>query len=133
MKLNLRTINHSIRSTRLLLTALVLLAVAAPQALAQDTYPNRLIRIIVPSAAGGGSDISARLIAQELPKLWGQPVVVENRAGAGTIIGTELVAKRPLTVEQVPRALARGCDPVAGCKRRTQNRGRMRTYAVASP
>jgi len=95
MKLNLRMINRSIRSTRLLLTALVLWAVAAPQGLAQDKYPTRPIRIIVPSAAGGGSDTSARLIAQELPKLWGQPVVVENRAGAGTIIGTEIVAKAP--------------------------------------
>jgi tripartite-type tricarboxylate transporter receptor subunit TctC len=96
-------------------------------------YPSRPIRIIVPTATGGATDIGARLIAQELSKRWGQPVVVENRAGAGTILGTEIVAKRPLTVEQVPRALARGCDPAAGCKRRTWNRGRMRAYAVASP
>ena len=133
MKLNPRMINRSIRSARKLLTALALLAVAAPQALAQDNYPNRLIRIIVPSAPGGGSDIGARLIAQRLSERWGRPVVVENRIGAGTIIGSEIVAKRPLTVEQVPRALVRGCDPVAGCKCRTRNRGRMRAYAVASP
>ena len=106
-------------STRWLLTALFVLAAAAPEALAQDKYPTRPVRIIVPTSAGGGSDTSARLIAQELPKRWGQSVVVENRAGAGTIVGTEIVAKRPRTVEQVPRALARGCDPVAGCKRRT--------------
>ena len=126
-------VTRLIGSARRLLTALVLLAVAAPEGLAQDKYPTRPIRIIVPSAPGGGSDTGARLIAQELPKLWGQSVVVENRAGAATIIGTEIVVKRPLTVEQVPRALARGCDPAAGCKRRTWNRGRMRAYAVASP
>jgi tripartite-type tricarboxylate transporter receptor subunit TctC len=88
-------INRSIRFARLLLTALALFAVAAPEGLAQDKYPTRPIRIIVPTTTGGGSDTSARLIAQELPKRWGQPVVVENRAGAGTIVGTEIVAKAP--------------------------------------
>jgi tripartite-type tricarboxylate transporter receptor subunit TctC len=126
-------VTRSVGSARRLLTALVLLAVAAPEGLAQDKYPTRPIRIIVPTATGGATDIGARLIAQDLSKRWGQPVVVENRAGAGTIIGSDIVAKRPLTVEQVPRALARGCDPAAGCKRRTWNRSRMRAYAVASP
>ena len=79
----------------LLLTALVLLAVALPQAQAQDNYPNRPIRIIMPTAPGGPTDIGARLIAQELHKRWGRPVVVETRAGAGTIIGSEIVAKAP--------------------------------------
>jgi tripartite-type tricarboxylate transporter receptor subunit TctC len=64
-------------------------------ALAQDAYPSRPIRIIVPTAPGGPSDITARLIAQELIKRWGRPVVVEIRAGAGTIIGSEIVAKAP--------------------------------------
>lgn len=77
----------------LLLTALVLLAVALPQAQAQDNYPSRPLRIIMPTAPGGPTDISARLIAQELHKRWGQPVVVETRAGAGTIIGSEIVAR----------------------------------------
>jgi tripartite-type tricarboxylate transporter receptor subunit TctC len=62
---------------------------------AQDKYPARPIRIIVPTAAGGPSDISSRLIAQELTKRWGQSVVVENRAGAATIAGSEIVAKAP--------------------------------------
>jgi tripartite-type tricarboxylate transporter receptor subunit TctC len=80
---------------RQLVTALVLLAVALPAALAQDSYPNRPIRIIVPTAPGGPSDIGARLIAQELTKRWGRQVVVDTRPGAGSIIGTEIVARAP--------------------------------------
>ncbi len=79
---------------RLLLTVLLVLAAATQEAPTQDKYPARPIRIIVPTAAGG-SDVTARLIAQELPKRWGQPVVVENRAGAATIVGTEIVARAP--------------------------------------
>ena len=60
---------------------------------AQDAYPSRPIRIIVPTAPGGPSDVGARLIAAELTKRWGKQVVVDIRPGAGTIIGTDLVAK----------------------------------------
>jgi tripartite-type tricarboxylate transporter receptor subunit TctC len=63
------------------------------QALAQESYPTRTIRIIVPTAPGGPSDVGARLIAAELQKRWGRPVVVETRPGAGTIIGSEAVAR----------------------------------------
>jgi tripartite-type tricarboxylate transporter receptor subunit TctC len=80
---------------RWLLAALLAAAVPQPDARAQDAYPSRPIRIIVPTAPGGPSDISARLIAQELGRRWGRPVVVEIRAGAGTIIGSEIVAKAP--------------------------------------
>jgi len=80
-------------SARWFPTALVFLAVTATEGLAQDRYPQRPMRIIVPTAMGGATDITARLIAIELPKRWGQPVVVENRAGAGTIVGTDIVAK----------------------------------------
>jgi len=62
---------------------------------AQDNYPSRPIRIVVPTSPGGGSDTSARLIAGELTKRWGRSVVVENRPGAGTILGAEIVAKSP--------------------------------------
>ncbi|HEV7801895.1 MAG TPA: tripartite tricarboxylate transporter substrate binding protein [Burkholderiales bacterium] len=72
-----------------------LLVSIVPAAQAQDAYPTRAIRIVVPTAPGGGSDSGARLIGQELTKRWGRPVVVENRAGAGTIIGSELVARAP--------------------------------------
>jgi tripartite-type tricarboxylate transporter receptor subunit TctC len=61
---------------------------------AQD-YPNRVVRIIVPYAAGGSTDIPARLIAKRLNEKWSQPVLVENRAGAGGNIGTASVARAP--------------------------------------
>ncbi len=76
---------------------------------AEDPYPNRPIRIIVPTAAGGPSDTSSRLIANELTKRWGKQVMVDNRAGAGTLIGTDLVAKSPpdgYTLLAAPGAIA---------------------------
>ena len=61
-------------------------------AAAQD-YPARPIRLVVPVAAGGGNDIAARLIAQKLSAAWGEQVVVDNRPGAATAIGSEIVAR----------------------------------------
>jgi len=58
-----------------------------------ETYPSRIIRIIVPFAAGGGSDIVARLIADGLVRRLQQTVIVENRPGAGAVIGADFVAK----------------------------------------
>ncbi|MBI2316758.1 MAG: hypothetical protein HYU75_07020 [Betaproteobacteria bacterium] len=58
-------------------------------------FPNKRIRIIVPFAAGGPPDFSARVLSQKLTTSWGQPVVVENRGGAGAVLGSELVAKSP--------------------------------------
>jgi len=99
----------SIAAALRILSAFALLPASVQQAPAQDNYPARPIRIIVPTAAGGGSDASARLVSQELPKRWRQPVVVENRAGAGTIVGTEIVAKAPAdgyTLLMAPGAFA---------------------------
>ena len=60
-----------------------------------QSYPTRAVRLVVPSSPGGGTDITARIIAPELSKALGQQVVVENRPGAGTMIGGEVVAKSP--------------------------------------
>ena len=60
---------------------------------AAQNFPNRPVRIIVPFPAGGPTDVLARVIAQRMSENWGQPVVVENRPGGNTAIGTQLVAK----------------------------------------
>ncbi|MFZ9252389.1 MAG: tripartite tricarboxylate transporter substrate-binding protein, partial [Hylemonella sp.] len=62
-------------------------------ALAQDSWPSRPIKIIVPVAPGGNVDIVARNLARELSKGLGQPVLVENRPSAASLVGTQLVAK----------------------------------------
>ena len=62
---------------------------------AAQAYPNRPVKIIVPFAVGGPADVFARFLAQRLPDQLGQPFVVENRPGAGAVIGTDLVAKSP--------------------------------------
>src|ERR1700686_4957659 len=76
------------------LAACLLFAPAAlvPTALAQ-TYPSRQIRLVVPFAAGGPADLLGRVIAEEMSKDLGQQIFVDNRPGANTIIGAELVAK----------------------------------------
>jgi tripartite-type tricarboxylate transporter receptor subunit TctC len=56
-------------------------------------FPSRPVKLIVPSAPGDGSDIMARLLAQKLQERWGQPVTVENRPGAGGVVGTDAAAK----------------------------------------
>src|SRR4051812_13788854 len=66
---------------------------AFAHAQATNTYPNRPIRIIVPQSPGASTDLTARLVGQTLSVVLGQPVIVDNRPGAGSIIGTELVAK----------------------------------------
>jgi tripartite-type tricarboxylate transporter receptor subunit TctC len=71
---------------------LLLLGLATP-ALAQQGYPSRPIRFIVPFAPGGGTDFMARLVAQKLGERLGQQIIVDNRAGAGGTVGTNLVAK----------------------------------------
>ena len=67
--------------------------VAASSVLAQGTYPSKPVRMVVPFPPGGQTDIVARFLGEGLTKAWGQSVVIENRAGAGGTIGTDLVAK----------------------------------------
>ncbi|HEX7435756.1 MAG TPA: tripartite tricarboxylate transporter substrate binding protein [Caldimonas sp.] len=74
--------------------AAVALALAAPLVAAQD-YPSKPVRIIVPFAAGGPADVYARFIAQRLQESMGQTFIVDDRPGAGSIIGTDAVAKSP--------------------------------------
>src|SRR5512138_3090040 len=56
-------------------------------------FPTKPVRMIVPFPPGGATDIIGRLLAAKMQEVWGQPVVVENRPGAGTVVGTDLVAK----------------------------------------
>jgi tripartite-type tricarboxylate transporter receptor subunit TctC len=78
-----------------LATVAALLMVAAPTTQAQSAWPTKPIKIVVPFAPGGTTDILARAIAPELSKAFGQQFVVENRAGAGGNLGAEVVAKSP--------------------------------------
>lgn len=73
--------------------SLVLALQLLPGIAESQEYPLRPVRMIVPYPAGGGVDLMARVMAERLSKIWGQPVLVENKAGGGTIIGAEFVAK----------------------------------------
>src|SRR5688572_14179996 len=69
--------------------------VALPCAVLAQTYPTKPVRIVVPFAPGGGTDILVRVIVPRMSEAFKQQIVVDNRAGAGSQIGTELVAKAP--------------------------------------
>ena len=75
------------------LVLLVALAICTGGAAAQERYPHKPLRIVVPFAPGGSTDIIARLIGERLTSALGQPVVIENRAGAAGNIGAEAVAR----------------------------------------
>ena len=82
---------HARRSALATLAALIPLA-AIPAAFAQQAFPNKTVRIVVPFTAGGSSDVQGRMLADALGKLWGQSVIVDNRPGAGGHIGGKAVA-----------------------------------------
>jgi tripartite-type tricarboxylate transporter receptor subunit TctC len=75
-----------------LLAAVTIVALASMPSAAQD-FPTRPVRFIVPYAAGGSGDLLARLLGNKLAAIWGQQVVVDNRAGGGGLIGTEFAAR----------------------------------------
>ena len=71
------------------------IALANELAAAADVYPAKLVKIVVPFAAGGSTDLLTRSVAQQLNEAWKRPIVVENRAGGGGIVGSEYVVKSP--------------------------------------
>ncbi|MEO6269268.1 MAG: tripartite tricarboxylate transporter substrate binding protein [Lautropia sp.] len=90
--------NGSLQRSRRIAVKMVLAASMLPlasMAIAQEKWPDRPVRIVVPFSAGGTTDVVARALAKDLGDLWGQSVIVENRAGAGGNIGADVVAKSP--------------------------------------
>ena len=92
MKRSFRTIPGVARAVALVALVLGVAGLSAPVA-ADPAYPSRTVRIVVPFAAGGATDVLARVIAEHLQKTWGQPVIVENRTGSGGNAGAASVAK----------------------------------------
>jgi tripartite-type tricarboxylate transporter receptor subunit TctC len=86
------TMTPSTTRRRALAAAALLLGCGGP-ALAQEAWPTKPVRMIVPFAPGGSTDVVARMVGQRLSTLWNQPVVIENRAGAGGNVGADVVAK----------------------------------------
>src|SRR5437660_6136693 len=81
--------------TRRHLIALGAASVIAPgliRSARASAWPNRTVHMVVPLTAGGPTDINARIVAEQLSKIWGQQVVIDNKAGAGTNIGSAFVA-----------------------------------------
>ncbi|MNS43205.1 Tripartite tricarboxylate transporter family receptor [compost metagenome] len=89
------SVTSSTRRFALVATAAATLALLGGTAHAQATWPTKPVRIVVPFAAGGTTDILARAVAPELSKAFGQQFIVDNRAGAGGNVGAEIVARSP--------------------------------------
>jgi tripartite-type tricarboxylate transporter receptor subunit TctC len=83
------------KSLRRIVVTVALAAIACASSGAAQNYPSKPIRFVSPYAPGGGTDILARLIGQKLSERFGQPVVIDNRPGAGGIVGADIVAKSP--------------------------------------
>src|SRR5438067_1457764 len=80
------------------ITALLLGAlswVSLSSAAAEVEFPKRVVRLIVPFSPGGPTDVVARILADKLQGTWGKSVIVDNKPGGGTIVGTDYVAKSP--------------------------------------
>ena len=87
--------SHITRRAALFGLALISLAGAANLG-AQVSWPTRTVRFIVPSPAGTAPDVTARIVGEKLSRIWGQPVVIDNRPGAGGIVGFSAMKNSPL-------------------------------------
>lgn len=85
----------STRARFLTAIAAAALALAAPAIVRAQAFPSKPVKLVVPQTPGGASDALARIVGQKLSERWGQPVVIENKAGAGGNLGTDFVAKSP--------------------------------------
>src|SRR5262249_6557532 len=90
-----RTVSRTVSGLALAIAAILLAAQTLSTLSFAEDYPSRPIRIVVPFGAGGPADVAARLLGNVLQESFGQPFVVENRTGAGGVIGTQEVAKSP--------------------------------------
>ena len=93
--MKLKTLAWRHAGTRCVMPFLVFTCMAGSSAQAADNYPNRPVRMVVPYAPGGNGDIVSRIVADGLTTRLGQQVVVDNRAGGSSIIGTDIAAKSP--------------------------------------
>jgi len=96
---------------RAILVLAALNAHAQPKDKTAPRYPERPVRVVVPVAAGGGTDIIARLTVSKLSEVAGQPFVVDNRPGAGGVLGNEIVARAPADARPGGISLGSGTRP----------------------
>jgi tripartite-type tricarboxylate transporter receptor subunit TctC len=85
--------NHFMLKTLAMLIGAAMLAMTTLASAQAPTYPDKPIRIVVPFPVGGIADLFGREVAKKLTEAWGQPVVIDNRTGAGGNIGADIVAK----------------------------------------
>jgi len=117
-------------SIRQILCAM-LFAIVAASTCAQN-YPTRPIRIIVPTAAAGPTDLTARAIAQRMTEAWGQQIIIDNRGGAGGIIAHEIAAKAaPDGYTLISRRQRDSSSIRCSTRRRTIRFGTLRRYRSA--
>src|SRR5262249_40921770 len=100
----------------LVVAAAVLALLPASAPTSPQNYPHRFVRLVVPFPPGGGTDAIARVVAGRLSEMWGQQVVIENKGGAATNIGTEAVARAEpdgytLLLQSMPMAVNRFLFP----------------------
>ena len=102
----------TIRPIRAVARSLFFASLLALGAASANTFPQKPVRIVVPFAPGGGTDLIARTLGQEMSKDLGQPVIIDNKPGAGTIIGTDAVAKaQPDGYTMVMASFAHAVNP----------------------